>query len=193
MFFRLWTRAPCTAIVVRAAAFGVAALRQRGLAAIATALPCRRTPAPAPRRCSSSSAGPASRPCRSAPGRPDTRRRWSRRSTSKCRVKWSSISLARPRLAGLAQVVEHRREQRRRALGHDSASTASSAACTARPRLLRVEQVGVDGLEERRVQRQRLRDHLAVGEQAARRSPRSARAASRRRGSTARCSRDRRA
>ena len=54
----------------------VAASLSSSIRHASAARPGRRTPAPARRRCSSSSAAPASTPCRSAPGRPGTRRRW---------------------------------------------------------------------------------------------------------------------
>ena len=96
----------------------------------------------------------------------------------------------RPRLADLAQIVEERREQRRRALGEVTVSSVERGL-HALPRLLRVEQVGVDRLEEGRIERHRLRDHLAVGEQAGPiTSTRASGVAAR--GSTAPCSRGRR-
>ena len=61
-----------------------------------------------------------------------------------CRVKWSSISLARPRLADLAQVLDAPARTASARARRCSASTASSAACTRVLRLLRVEQIGVD-------------------------------------------------
>src|SRR5262245_32792814 len=73
--------------------------------------------------------------------------------------------LRRPRLAGVAQVVEHGREDRRRAFA-DVAIDRVERGLDALRRLAGIEQVAVHDREERRVQLHRLRNHLAIDEQA---------------------------
>src|SRR5215831_5282761 len=70
---------------------------------------------------------------------------------------------ARSRFADLPQVIEHRGEQCVGAVGQ-IAVDRGQRSFDALPRLSRVEEVEVDGLEERRVEGERLRDHLAIDE-----------------------------
>ena len=71
----------------------------------------------------------------------------------------------RPRFAHLAQVIEHQPEQRGRPLRQVVVDRLQRRLHTL-PRLPRVEHGGIDRREERRIQLHRLRDHLAIGQQA---------------------------
>ena len=150
MFLRLCTRVPCTAIVVRGC------------------LPCRSDSG----RRLTVEAGPA--PCMKGeflhvgvahPGETRGDRGFADAPligqvlhavvtplTLNCRVKWFSISSPnaprRPHAGSRSSARRADRHARRR-----RRSTASRAACTLPRRLLRVEHLGVDDLEELRIQR----------------------------------------
>src|SRR5947209_929007 len=145
-FLRLWTRAPCTAIVVRAAAF---AFRSARLTAALGAILW--SPRVEERQLLHQDVA--------RPREPDRRRGLADellvRQVLARRGHAADVEVAlevvldlgaRPRLADLAQVVDHRPEQRHRALRHVAVHRVQRRLHVL-PRLPGVEQVGVDRLE----------------------------------------------